>query len=46
MKPWRRLKREEDKALVDSGKMRKEEFVANALIEPGYPPFLAVCGQR
>jgi hypothetical protein len=31
-------KREEDKALVDSGKMTKEEFVANALIEPGCPP--------
>jgi hypothetical protein len=31
-------KREEDKALVDSGKMTKEEFIANALIEPGCPP--------
>jgi len=30
-------KREEDKAL-DSGKMTKEEFIANALIEPGCPP--------
>jgi hypothetical protein len=40
-------KREEDKALVDSGKMTKEEFIANALIEPGCPPqFLVVCGQR
>lgn len=27
--------REEDKALVDSGKMTKEEFIANALIESG-----------
>jgi len=32
-------RREEDKALVDSGKMTKEEFIANALIESG-------CGQR
>jgi hypothetical protein len=31
-------KREKDKALVDSGKMTKEEFIANALIEPGCPP--------
>ncbi|PGG96623.1 hypothetical protein AJ80_09802 [Polytolypa hystricis UAMH7299] len=31
-------KREEGKALVDSGKMTKEEFVANALMEPGCPP--------
>ena len=31
-------KREKDKALVDSGKMTKEEFIANALIEPGSPP--------
>jgi hypothetical protein len=31
-------KREEDKALVDSGKMAKEEFIANALIEPGCSP--------
>ena len=30
-------KREEDKALVDSGKMTKEEFITNALIEPGCP---------
>jgi hypothetical protein len=31
-------KREEDKALVDSGKVTKEEFIANALIEPGCVP--------
>lgn len=31
-------KREKDKALVDSGKMTKEEFITNALIEPGWPP--------
>jgi hypothetical protein len=30
-------KREEEKALMDSGKMIKEEFIANALIEPGCP---------
>jgi beta-N-acetylglucosaminidase len=30
-------KREEDKALVGCGKMIKEEFIANALIKPGYP---------
>ncbi|OKL55256.1 hypothetical protein UA08_09477 [Talaromyces atroroseus] len=28
-------KREKEKAFVDSGKMTKEEFIANALIEPG-----------
>jgi hypothetical protein len=31
-------KREEEKALMDNGKMTKEEFIANALIEPGCPP--------
>jgi hypothetical protein len=31
-------RREEVKALVDSGKMTKEEFIANALIEPGCSP--------
>jgi hypothetical protein len=31
-------KREEEKALMDSGKMIKEEFIVNALIEPGCPP--------
>ena len=31
-------KMEEDKALVESGKMTKEEFIANALIEPGCLP--------
>jgi hypothetical protein len=30
-------KREKDKALVDSGKMTKEEFITNALTEPGCP---------
>ncbi len=33
-------KREEDKALVDSGKMTKEEFIANAL-SPAVPARLA-----
>ena len=28
---WALEKREEDKALVDSGQMTKEEFIANAL---------------
>lgn len=32
-------KMEKKKALVDSGKMTKEEFVVNAPIEPGYPPY-------
>jgi hypothetical protein len=31
-------KKEEDKALVDSRKMTKEKFIANALIKPGCPP--------
>jgi hypothetical protein len=31
-------KREEDKALVDSGKITKEEFITNTLIKPSYPP--------
>lgn len=31
-------KREDNKALVDNGKMTKEEFIANALSEPGSPP--------
>jgi hypothetical protein len=31
------VKREDDKALVDSGKMTKEEFIANALIEHDRP---------
>lgn len=36
-------KMEENKALVDSGKMTKEEFIANALTEPGrlYSSFVA-----
>ncbi|PVH78564.1 hypothetical protein DL98DRAFT_421966, partial [Cadophora sp. DSE1049] len=29
-------KREEDKALVDNGKIIKEEFITNALIELNY----------
>lgn len=31
-------KREEDKALVDAGKMTREKFIAKALIEPGCHP--------
>jgi len=31
-------KREEDKLLVDSGKIIKEEFITNTLIEPGFSP--------
>ncbi|KAI9807572.1 MAG: hypothetical protein M1825_005512 [Sarcosagium campestre] len=31
-------KTEEDKALVDSGKMTKEEFIANTLMKPGCSP--------
>ena len=31
-------KMEESKALVDSGNMTKEEFIANALVEPGCIP--------
>jgi hypothetical protein len=32
-------KREKDKALIDSRKIIKEEFITNALIEPGWPPY-------
>lgn len=37
-------KLEEHKVLVDSGKMTKEEFIAKAFTEPGYPlcPFSPV----
>lgn len=31
-------KMEEQKALVNSGKITKEEFISNALIEPSCPP--------
>jgi hypothetical protein len=37
-------KREREKVLVDSGKMTREEFLTNALREPGHPtysPFVA-----
>ena len=32
------LEKSEDKALIDSRKMTKEEFITNALVEPGCPP--------
>jgi hypothetical protein len=32
-------KREEDKALVDSRKIIKEEFITNTLIEPSSSPY-------